>query len=660
MRGGRRPETRGRGRGSGLALALILGALLVLPAAAAATTRIWVSPRGDNADPGTKAAPLRTLAAAQRAARRGVRAQPSSDVVVLLRGGTYRLKEPLRMSGRDSGRRGHTVAYRAYDGERPLVSGAFRVPGSAWKLYDAAANIWRARVGIATRELYVNGKRATRARTSDYPAGFRPAWNEGGPRSGIEYLPTLAPGGLNPAGWGDPTTWTNPEDVEAVIDTQWKTMTVPLASVTPAQGSTPGLLRMAEPAWHNANIFRGADGQPGLWSFWQVTRFENALQFLDEPGEWYLDEVHGWLYYMPNPWENLLGRRRGAGRRNAGRRAGHRGEAGPQPRIPRPHLRLRDLAGTERQRRLRRRPGRLPPGRRRPRTEHDRPRPQRRSDARQRRLPLRPQRPLRRRPLPPPRRRRAGARHRLPAHPGQGQHLQRRRLLGDPTERDPRRRPQPASQAQTSLGNRIAGNLVAEVGWEYPDAPGIFVGFSSGTEVVHNRIEDVPWSGIAIGWGWGLLDPGGFPGLPHASRHQWGQWETPTPMRNGLVAGNTITDFLGLLWDGGAIYTTGFQGTSFEDGLRIEGNTAYGKRPQPAATPSTPTAAAASSPCAKTSPTKTRSASPTSARRRAPATRFPTRSSRARPTASPTAPTSAAASPTATSRISAIPGCSRR
>jgi len=90
----------------------------------------------------------------------------------------------------------------------------------------------------------------------------------------------------------------------------------------------------------------------------------------------------------------------------------------------------------------------------------------------------------------------------------------------------------------------------------------------------------VPWSGIALGWGWGLLDPGGFPGLPHASRYQWGQWETPTQNRNDVVAGNTIREFLGLLWDGGAIYTTGFQGTNPRNGLLIEGNTAYDKRPK--------------------------------------------------------------------------------
>ena len=155
-------------------LALALCCLLALPAVAAARVRIWVSPHGDNGNPGTRAEPLRTLAAAQRAERRALRARPKSDVVVVLRGGTYRLKKPLRLSWRDSGRAGHTVAYRAYDGERPLISGASRVRGSAWKLYDREANIWRAQVGTETRELYVNGKRATRARRATTRPGSGP------------------------------------------------------------------------------------------------------------------------------------------------------------------------------------------------------------------------------------------------------------------------------------------------------------------------------------------------------------------------------------------------------------------------------------------------------------------------------------------------------
>ncbi|MGE5281833.1 MAG: right-handed parallel beta-helix repeat-containing protein [Chloroflexota bacterium] len=551
-----------------------------LPGSASAGVNIWVSPRGSDRDPGSKAAPFATLARAQRAVREAHGAHPHASVTVFLRGGTYRLRHPLKLTGRDSGRHGHPVVYRAYGSERPVISGAVRVPGSAWHMFDKQAGIWRARVGkVKTRELYVNGQRATRAATGEYPAGFRPSWNEGGAGSGIEYLPTIQPGGLNPAAWGDPAKWTDVGQIEAVILTQWKTMTVPLRAVVPASGSTPGLLRIAEPAWKNANAFREPDGKPGIWSFWQVTRFENALQFLDSPGEWYLDEAHGWLYYKPFPWQSLrsadvelpvlqsLVRGRGtAGRpiRNVELRgltfsyatwlqpSGNDGYVSDQGGF--------HLVGKSHE----------------PNTighdPHDAATPGNVSISYGRNVRFVDDRFAH-----------LGA---VGLALGTGS---RHTLVQGSTFTDigssalrlsgiARADHHPASVARRSVGNKIAGNLISHVAWEYPDAPGIYVGFSSGTRVLRNTIEDVPWSGIALGWGWGLLDPGGFPGLPHATQYQWGRWETPTPNRNSVVAGNTIREFLGLLWDGGAIYTTGAQGSEPQNGLRIERNTAYGKR----------------------------------------------------------------------------------
>lgn len=575
-----RPWTNRRSRC--LLSALLLSSLLAFPTAASAAVRIWVSPTGSDSNPGAKAAPFATLGRAQKAVRHSLRLQPNADVAVILRGGTYRLKSPLKLTARDSGRHGHDVVYRAYRGERPLISGAVRVPGSAWAPFGKGTGIWRARVGkISSRELYVNGQRASRASTGEYPAGFLPSWNEGGPESGIEYLPSIEPGGLNPAGWGDPTKWTNVGEIEAVILTQWKTMSVPLSSVTPAVGSTPGLLHMAEPAWKNANVFLGPDGKPGIWSFWQVTRFENALQFLDSPGEWYLDEKHGWLYYMPYPWENLrtadvelpvlqsLVQGRGSAKKPI-RNVEFRGltfsyATWLQPSSDNGYVSDQGgfhLVGNGHEPNL---IGHDP---------HDSPTPGNVSfrfghDVR----------------FVGDRFRHLGA---VGLSLGTGSH---HTLVKGDTFTDVGSSAiqlsgiaaadhNPESSAQTSSGNTISGNLISHVAWGYPDAPGIFVGFSSGTKVIHNTVEDVPWTGIALGWGWGLLDPGGFPGLPHATRYQWGDWEKPTPNRNSLVADNTIKEFLGLLWDGGAIYTTGFQGTSPENGLRIEGNVGYDKRPK--------------------------------------------------------------------------------
>jgi hypothetical protein len=565
-----------------LLLTVCFFVLAATTSSASAGERIWVAPNGSDANPGTKSAPLATLRKAQRLARRSLRSNTKGNVSVLLRGGVYRMKAPLKLTAQDSAPRGRMVVYRAFDGERPIIAGAVRVPAPAWSRYDEAANIWRAKVGhVATRELYVDGERATRAASGEYPAGFRPAWNSGGPNSGIEFLPTLEPGGLNPASWGNPAEWDNPEDVEAVILTQWKTMSVPVDSITPAAGSTPGLLRMAEPAWRNANVFRDASGEPGPWSFWQVTRFENALEFLDSAGEWYLDEDQGWLYYKPQPWQNL----RTADVELPVLQALVRGEGGAEKPIRNIEFRgltfayatwlqpsgengyVSDQGGFH-----------LVGEGHEPNTIGHDPN----DVATPGNVSIRFGRNVR---FIGNRFEHLGAVG-LALATGSQHTLVRSNIFTDVgssaltlsgiSAADHN----PATPGQRSIGNTIAANLISEVGWGYPDAPGIYIGFSSGTKVVRNTIEDVPWSGIAVGWGWGLLDPGGFPGLPGASPHQWGVWETPTPNRNGLIAENTIRDFLGLLWDGGAIYTTGAQGTSMEEGLRIEANVAYGKRPR--------------------------------------------------------------------------------
>jgi hypothetical protein len=562
------------------ALVVVL-AVIAAPASAAGAQSFWLSPSGSDSGAGTKAAPFASLQRAQRAVRQTLRRQPNTDVQVIMRGGVYRLDRPLKLTAADSARGGHDVVYRAYRGERPVISGGERVPGSSWSLYDSKDNIWRARVGkVKSRELYVNGRREQIASTGAYPAGFRPSWNDGGPDTGIEYLPTIKPNGLNPSSWGDPTMWTNVRDIQAVIQTQWKMMSVPLSSITPAQGSTPGLLRMEEPAWTNANLFRGSDGQPGVWSFWQVTRFQNAYQFLDSPGEWYLDSKRGWLYYEPHPWENLktadvelpilhtLVNGHGQADRPI-RNVRFRGltfayATWMQPSGPNGYV--SDQAGFH-----------VSGSNHRPNTighdSHDTATPGEVSFRFARGVQF--------------------------AHDhfqhlgsvglslGTGSHdtMVRQSTFTDigssaiqlsgiaPADHDPK------SNSQRSFGNTIAGNLVSHVAREYPDAPGIFSGFAGETRIVHNTVENVPWTGIALGWGWGLLDPGGFPGLPGASQYQWGRWDTPTPNRDSVIADNTIRNYLGLLWDGGGIYTTGFQGTSPANGLRIERNVIYDKRP---------------------------------------------------------------------------------
>jgi hypothetical protein len=136
----------------------------------------------------------------------------------------------------------------------------------------------------------------------------------------------------------------------------------------------------------------------------------------------------------------------------------------------------------------------------------------------------------------------------------------------------------PSVPSQFTKDNLISNNLVENIGQEFYDAAGIFVGVTTRTTVTHNTINNVPWSGIAIGWGWGLIDPGGFPGISNATQYMWGVYNTPSAAHGNQITNNLITNFLQQLWDGGAVYSTGFQGTSLQDGQFITMNVAENKR----------------------------------------------------------------------------------
>jgi hypothetical protein len=214
----------------------------------------------------------------------------SGDVVVELAGGTYRLTAPLRLGVQDSGRPGHPVVYRAAAGQKPVLSGASRITG--FTRVDAAKDIYRAKVpaGTAGRELFVDGVRAERARGPRNPSGF-----------------SVTATGFTTAD-ASYTAWTNPAQVEVVENSGWKQMRCPLASIT--RSASGGSDLTVDPGcWNNNHSsvpnpsfpFNGA----GLPSMDGVTWLENAYQLLGTPGEFYLDEGAGYLYYVPRAGENL-------------------------------------------------------------------------------------------------------------------------------------------------------------------------------------------------------------------------------------------------------------------------------------------------------------------------------------------------------------------
>ncbi|XVV00498.1 ricin-type beta-trefoil lectin domain protein [Actinosynnema sp. CA-248983] len=258
--------------------ALAAGLVTAPPTAYAATTTLYASPGGTGTD--CSAAQPCSLTAAQAAVRSLVPTM-SGDVVVQLADGVYRLSQPLRLTDADSGRNGYRVVWQAAPSARPVFSGARAVAG--WTQVDAGRNIWRASVptGVDSRQLYVDGTIATRARTQVNRSDFTFATN--GMRfsnTALNYLNNLADQGR-----------VEVESVNSFTD-----------RYSPVQSISGNFLTMKQPAWNN-NTF----GYDTLTSPHRAGPFylANAYEFLDSAGEWYVRPSAGQLFYIPRAGQNV-------------------------------------------------------------------------------------------------------------------------------------------------------------------------------------------------------------------------------------------------------------------------------------------------------------------------------------------------------------------
>lgn len=102
--------------------ALLLPLLLAGRAPAAQTQTFYVAPTGDDDAPGTQAKPLASLARARDAVRALRRdGKTVGPITVLVRGGTYFLREPLVFSPEDNEADRRARAWPGYHTERHPV-----------------------------------------------------------------------------------------------------------------------------------------------------------------------------------------------------------------------------------------------------------------------------------------------------------------------------------------------------------------------------------------------------------------------------------------------------------------------------------------------------------------------------------------------------------
>jgi len=252
----------------------------------------------------TRSAPC-SITGAQTVVRAAVQAM-QGDITVELADGVYTLTAPLMFNAADSpatggtrpavdggtpsgdaGAGGPTVVWQAAVSAHPVLSGAMKVTG--WTQSDSGRNIWKASAPstFASRQLYVDGKLATRARSGTQISRNDMNMQTNGwsfTNSSLSFLNNLkqpARAELNVIG-----SWTN--------------------RYSAIQSVSNGMVTMAQPAWDQNTwgydvIKCGSASTVGCNGPYRSGPIyvENDYTLLDQPGEWYQDTTAGALYYIP-------------------------------------------------------------------------------------------------------------------------------------------------------------------------------------------------------------------------------------------------------------------------------------------------------------------------------------------------------------------------
>jgi hypothetical protein len=281
-------------------LALCGGSLFFSPQARAAVqATYYVSPAGSDSNSGTSSSsPFATLDHARQVVET-VNGSMTGDIVVYLLGGTYPLNSTIAFTPRDSGTNGHQIFYEAYPGQTPVLSGGTQLTG--WTQYNGS--IYKTHLSRADklRSLYVNGHRAmmdSKTITSQgcwgtyaVTAGQASwAWVSGSQADGVQF---------NPSDF--PQVSSNISDVEMSTSSTWDQAIVTVRGTTTSGGHTVAELQqpygaIAEQVAYGAGFGCGSGAQVTIY---------NAFSLLNTPGQFYFDRAAQTLYYDALSGENM-------------------------------------------------------------------------------------------------------------------------------------------------------------------------------------------------------------------------------------------------------------------------------------------------------------------------------------------------------------------
>ncbi len=258
-----------------------LSLLVWVSLSAAVEIHVAPAPRGDDAHPGTSASPLATPHAAQVQVRRIIAKGLSEPVEVIFAEGIHRMNAPLELRPEDSGTAKFPITWKAATEAKAVLSGGRPITGTWTKGEDGIWRIDLAGIGLGAnewnfRQLFVNGRRATRARFPNVSEANPFLYATGG---GMDHV-MIASKQIKEC-WGHAADSQINIVPHSRFFNQWNTV----SGIHPDTGR----IDLTDSERH-----RNIDS--GSW-FW----IEGVREELDEAGEWFLDVKTGRLSYMPEP-----------------------------------------------------------------------------------------------------------------------------------------------------------------------------------------------------------------------------------------------------------------------------------------------------------------------------------------------------------------------
>ena len=259
--------------------------------------KIYISPSGNDSNPGTKDKPLATLnRAVYNAGLIKKTGQGEGPVEIIVLQGSYFMLQPLAITANDSRTAEAPLIIRAEDGAKPVFRAGIKIDG----FEKVSENLWKAYIPQVAlydsyfEQLYVNGRRAVRAQTPNDGFYYIRKVTETVLEKGTDRSPLFAVQkiGLDSLEADCFRAFSEADFNDAIITFyhKWDNTRKRVSNFNSAESS----------------VYTVGTGMKPWNILDSKTRFkvENYKAALDTPGEWYL-ERSGYLYYIPLPGETI-------------------------------------------------------------------------------------------------------------------------------------------------------------------------------------------------------------------------------------------------------------------------------------------------------------------------------------------------------------------